>query len=63
MTGGNVLMEAAKLVILLIRSYDELRLSDLQLDSLLQVLVSLLDQLFGPEDSVPHHVFGATTAD
>lgn len=38
-------------------------LSDLQLDSLLQVLVSLLDQLFGPQDSVPHEVFGATTAD
>lgn len=50
-------------MILLIRSYNELRLPDLQLDSLLQVLVGLLDQLFGPEDSVPHHVFGATTAD
>lgn len=36
--------------------------SDLQLNSLLQVLVRLLDQLFGSQYSVPHHVFGATTA-
>lgn len=34
----------------------------LQLNSLLQVLVGLLHQLFGPQHSVPHHVLGATAA-
>lgn len=34
----------------------------LQLNSLLQVLVGLLHQLFGPQNSVPHHVLGATAA-
>lgn len=36
--------------------------SDLQLNSLLQVLVGLLDQLFSPQNSVPHHVLGAAAA-
>lgn len=34
----------------------------LQLNSLLQVLVGLLHQLLGPQNSVPHHVLGATAA-
>lgn len=36
---------------------------DLKLNSLLQVLVCLLDQLFGAQDPIPHHVFGAATAE
>lgn len=39
-----------------------MRLSHLELNSLLQVLVRLLDQLFSPQHSVPHHVLGATAA-
>lgn len=38
------------------------RASHLQLNSLLQVLVRLLDQLFSPQHSVPHHVLRATAA-
>lgn len=34
----------------------------LQLNSLLQVLVRLLDELFSPQHPVPHHVLGATAA-
>lgn len=43
-------------------SCDSASLLYLQLDPLLQVLVGLLNQLFGPQDSVPHHVLGATAA-
>lgn len=44
------------------RSFSFSCVSDLQLNSLLQVLVRLLDQFFSPQHSVPHHVLGATAA-